>query len=166
MKHAYGRLRDLGTNYECVQRYFFGVLFLFTGISKSFHVTEFASEVSQYASLYISHAVALWSDGIALLVCATEIALGLLLFVGRLAKITSIITFAIMSFFLYLTGVNYLYPSVIGRVETCGCFGEIIHLSAGGSFLKNIALWLMSLALFCVVSPFGSFRILWNKSAS
>ena len=53
-----------------------------------------------------------------------------------------------MTFFIYLTGVNYLSPTLLGSIESCGCFGELIHFSAKGSFIKTIVLWIIAFITF------------------
>ena len=51
----------------------------------------------------------------------------------------------VMAFFTSVTFVNFL--SEEGQIESCGCFGEIIHLSPGATLIKNIALLSFSLVL-------------------
>ena len=50
-------------------------------------------------------------------------------------------------FFVYLTGINLFFPSIIGSIESCGCFGELIHFTPIESFVKSVVLWLLSLVL-------------------
>lgn len=39
---------------------------------------------------------------------------------------------------------------IISCIESCGCFGELIHFSPLASFIKSVVLWLLSLVLlFC-----------------
>ena len=123
-------------------------VFLLSGISKFFYLKGFATEVSQYSELYVSSFLSPWSEHIAFTVCCIEIIVGVFLFSKKLLFITASMSFLLMSFFLYLTGINYLFPTVLGSIESCGCFGELIHFTAKDSFIKSGVLWLIALNLF------------------
>lgn len=56
-----------------------------------------------------------------------------------------------MLFFLCLTGENYFLPTMLGRIESCGCLGELIHFSAKGLFIQILVLCIISFATFCLV---------------
>ena len=47
-------------------------------------------------------------------------------------------------FFVYLTGVNLFFPTIIGSIETCGCFGELVHFTPVSSFVKSVVLLVMA----------------------
>ncbi len=114
---------------------------LLSGVSKLFYLQSFSEEVAQYSELYVSQLLVPWSKVIAVAVCCTEILLGLLLPMSKISIYTTLAAFALITFFLYLTGANYLFPTALGSVESCGCFGELVHFSAKGSFVKSVALW-------------------------
>lgn len=47
---------------------------------------------------------------------------------------------------VYFTCITYLnYIDRYGQIESCGCFGEVIHLSPEESFWKNVVLLTISL---------------------
>jgi hypothetical protein len=50
-----------------------------------------------------------------------------------------------LGFFTYITYINY--TDLYGGIESCGCFGELIHFTPASSFYKNIALFILSLIL-------------------
>lgn len=132
-------------------RYLLSTVLFLSGISKFFYIQGFASEVAQYSELYVSSAFVPWSKWIAIAVCCVEIVSGVSLVVPKLSKLACIAVFALMTFFLYLTGVNYLFPTIFGSVESCGCFGELVHFTAKGSFLKSIILWVISFTTIIVI---------------
>ena len=101
--------------------------------------------MAQYSELYVSQPLVSWSKGIAVAVCCTEILLGMLLPMSKISLYTILAALALMTFFLYLMGMNYLFPTALGSVESCGCFGELVHFSAKGSFVKSIVLWAVAL---------------------
>lgn len=53
--------------------------------------------------------------------------------------------------FVWLTGVNLFFPTIFGSVESCGCFGELVHFTPVGSFVKSMVLWMLALVLFVLV---------------
>ena len=118
---------------------------LLSGVSKLFYLQGFSEEVAQYSELYVSQSLVSWSKGIAVAVCCTEILLGMLLPMSKISIYTTLAAFALTTFFLYLMGINYLFPTALGSVETCGCFGELVHFSAKGSFVKSVILWTAAL---------------------
>ena len=132
-------------------RYLLAIILLLSGISKCFYLHGFSTEVSQYFELYVSSVFVPFSSQIAIAACCVEILLGLLLFFARFNLFSTFTVFTLMLFFLYLTGENYFFPTMLGRIESCGCFGDLIHFSAKGSFIKTLVLCLISFCTFCSV---------------
>ena len=126
------------------------MVLLLSGSAKLLSLQSFADEVAKYTELYISESFVPWSSELAVLVCIAEIALGAMLLFKSLQLLALSAILAMMTFFLYLTSANYLFPTMLGSVESCGCFGELIHFTALGSFIKSIVLWLLSLATLIV----------------
>lgn len=81
---------------------------------------------------------------VAVAVCSSEITLGIMMF-GRFKKIALIGIIVMLTGFTWLTWVNL--TDMYGGIESCGCFGELIHFSPLGSFVKNIVLITVSLVL-------------------
>lgn len=124
-----------------------GCTFIVSGFSKIINVDAFASEIAQYAEYYLSNEIIRWRTYAAICVCILEIIMGILAVFRRskiIITITSIFFFAAMCFFLYLTGMNYFNPPIEGSIESCGCFGELIHFTAQTSFYKSLFLWVVS----------------------
>ncbi len=128
-----------------VGRMLLAAVMLLSGISKLFYLQGFSEEVAQYSELYVSQSLVSWSKGIAVAVCCAEIMLGLLLPMSKMSIHPTLAAFALMTFFLYLTGMNYFFPTAFGSVESCGCFGELVHFSAKGTFVKSVALWAVAI---------------------
>ena len=83
----------------------------------------------------------------AIAVCAIEMQIALLAMRKEYRRIAAMGFFLLLSFFVYLTGINLFFPSIIGSIESCGCFGELIHFIPIESFVKSVVLWLLSLVL-------------------
>ena len=121
-----------------------GVCFILSGVIKAVNVYSFAQEIRLYIEAYMDSCFVKWSMEIAVVICAIETVTGLLALRKRYEPIVAIIFLGMMSFFVWLTGFNLFCPSLMGSIESCGCFGELIHFSPLASFVKSIVLWGMS----------------------
>lgn len=128
--------------------YIIGIVFATSGILKSVNIDSFTQEVQQYIDLYMLDYIYGWSRGIAIAVCALELLIGILTLTGLFRMLISMTFLVMISFFLYLTGLNAFFPSeYFGSVESCGCFGELIHFSPMASFIKSVILWVLAVIL-------------------
>lgn len=82
------------------------------------------------------------------LVCTGELVLGIMAFVPKAQGCSRWLMLVAMLFFTALTLANY--ADRYGQIESCGCFGEVIHLTPAESFYKNVAL--LAVAIFSLVS--------------
>ena len=117
-----------------------GTIFIISGVAKAFNVNSFAYEVRLYADTYFWDGLSFWATPIAVTVCAIEIFFGPLAFRPTYQKLCSVFL-ALQSFFSWLTVVNYFDPTPFGRIESCGCFGELIHFSPLASVFKSTTMW-------------------------
>lgn len=136
-----------------VGRVISAIVLLLSGFAKIMSLKSFADEVAKYSELYVSDCFVPWSHELAIVVCGVEILLGITLLFAILPSFSLSATLVLMTFFLYLTSVNYMFPTVLGSVESCGCFGELIHFTALGSFVKSIVLWLLALVVIILGCP-------------
>lgn len=121
-----------------------GVCFILSGVMKAVNVYSFAQEIRLYIEAYMDSYFVQWTVEIAVAICAIETITGLLALRKKYAPIVSIVFLGMMSFFVWLTGINLFYPSLMGSIESCGCFGELIHFSPLASFAKSVVLWGMA----------------------
>ncbi len=121
-----------------------GVCFILSGVMKAVNVYSFAQEIRLYVEAYMDSYFVEWTVEIAVAICAIETITGLLALRKKYAPIVSIVFLGMMSFFVWLTGINLFYPSLMGSIESCGCFGELIHFSPLSSFVKSVVLWGMA----------------------
>lgn len=77
----------------------------------------------------------------AIAVCSCELLIALLLLHPKHTVGASWMAFSMLAFFVYLTGVNLFMPTLFSSIESCGCFGELIHFSPMASFIKSMMLW-------------------------
>lgn len=145
-----------------VLRIMLGVCFILSGIMKAVNVYSFAQEIRLYVEAYMDSFCVQWTVELAVLICAIETITGLLALRKKIAPIVVVIFLGMMSFFVWLTGINLFSPSLMGSIESCGCFGELIHFSPLTSFVKSVVLWGMSVG--CLVVGVRCWRMMSLKS--
>lgn len=126
--------------------------FLLSGTLKLVSLRSFEQEVQLYGDAYIGNWVHNFSFEIALLVSVAEIVAAIMALLRQYSFVSAIAFVAMLSFFVYLTGVNLFSPTIAGSIETCGCFGELIHFTPLSSFVKSVALFLIAVANLYIVS--------------
>lgn len=127
-----------------------GTVFILSAITKAFSLKTFGGEVMLYLEIYFNGWLSDYSIHVAGLVCLAELTTGIFYLLPKFSRYANLAGLAALSFFVYLTGDNYFNPSVAGRIESCGCFGELIHFTPLQSFIKSCVLWVI--ALICMVA--------------
>lgn len=127
-------------------KYILSTCFLLSSLLKAFSIKAFEQEVQLYGDVYIGTWVHSYSLEIAIIVCVVEGGVALVSLWNRMAFACSLIYLAMLLFFVYLTGTNLFMPSLLGSIESCGCFGELIHFTPTTSFLKSLLLFILSIA--------------------
>lgn len=125
-----------------------GVTFVASSLLKIISIRTFAMEAGEYIDLYMPQWLHGWNMPCAIGVCASELLVGMLAFRKRMLRWMSILSLVLLTFFVWLTGVNLFFPTMFGSVESCGCFGELVHFTPVGSFVKSMVLWVFALVLF------------------
>lgn len=117
---------------------------LVSSLMKCVNIHSFASETMLYLEAYVSPALAPASMALSCMVCSLELLLAMLLLHKRYVWPASVVSVLLLSFFACLTGANLIAPAEFGQIESCGCFGELIHFTPGGSFVKSVVLCLVA----------------------
>lgn len=128
-----------------------GVTFIASSLLKIISIRTFAMEAGEYIDLYMPQWLHGWNMPCAIGVCALELLVGMLAFWKRMLRWMSILSLVMLTFFVWLTGINLFFPTMFGSVESCGCFGELVHFTPVGSFVKSMVLWMLALVLFVLV---------------
>ena len=127
-----------------------GAVFLLSAVAKMMGLDAFGGEVRLYLDTYFNGLLSDYSLCVAGLICMAELLAGICCLVPSCRRYVHLAIFALLTLFIYLTGDNYFHPSATGRIESCGCFGEWIHFTPLGSFIKSSVLW--GIALVCLVA--------------
>ena len=154
--------KNKGTNNFFVSNLEMGVrvtmlsVFLISSVMKTVNINSFALETRLYMDAYFwdlkSVVSNLWGafriDMVgAIGMCVMEMLVALLAIQHEYWRVASTGFCVMLTFFVYLTGLNLFFPTIMGSIESCGCFGELIHFSPLASFFKSVVLWIMSIVL-------------------
>jgi len=131
--------------------YLLGITFILSSIFKWIGLKTFAITVNDFCvfldfDLLYGHGMTL-----AITICSAELLLGIAAFVPRLRDYVVWIYLIVMGSFTHITYLNL--KSLYGQIESCGCFGEVIHLTPSESFYKNLVLLILSI-IACALSVF------------
>lgn len=124
--------------------YCLGGVFILSAVTKVVGLPVFADEMRLYLDIYFGGWLRDSSLFLAGMVCLAELLIGIACLVPALRRQANVAAFLALTFFVWLTGDNYFYPSPFGRIESCGCFGELIHFTPLASFIKSLVLWCMA----------------------
>lgn len=129
-------------------------IFMLSSLLKAVNIRSFALETRLYVDAYFGNLELVIPDLsgtfrmdiiCAIAVCAVEMLVALLAIRQEYRRVASVGFFLMLTFFVCLTGLNLFFPTLMGSIESCGCFGELIHFSPAASFVKSVALWCVSL---------------------
>ena len=120
-----------------------GIVFVISSLFKWIGIRTFAITVDQFCS-FLGYEI-IYGHGllIAVMICTAELMLGLAAFHVRTRRYVIWVYPIALGFFTYITYLNA--TSLYGQIESCGCFGEVIHLTPMESFAKNVILLVMSM---------------------
>lgn len=134
-----------------ISRFLVGGLFIFSGFIKANDPLGFSYKLQEYFEVFQADtglAFFEWFAHIslpfAIIICASEIILGILLLIGYKRNLTLALLFAQIAFFTFLT----FYSACYNKVTHCGCFGDFLPLKPWESFWKDIALMVLITVLF------------------
>ena len=120
-----------------------GVIFILSSIFKWIGLRTFALTTDDFCAFLGLDA--LYGHGmlLAIIICTAELLLGVAAFIPQLRKYVVWVYTLVLGYFTYITYLNLV--SLYGQIESCGCFGEVIHLTPVESFYKNVVLLSLSL---------------------
>lgn len=125
-----------------------GCLFVASALLKFHALQIFQGEVCLFLEVYFPTLFIGHEKFFAVSTCVMELTMGICAIIGVRRKELSIVYVAVLSFFVWLTGINLFFPSLMGSIESCGCFGELIHFTPTESFAKSVVLCLISFVWF------------------
>ncbi len=134
-----------------VARVLVGGLFIFSGFIKANDPLGFSYKLEEYFEVFKADTGLSLFEGMAhmalpfaIIICFSEMALGVMLLIGFKRELTLWLLFAQIAFFTFLT----FYSACYNKVTHCGCFGDFLKLRPWESFWKDIALMILITVLF------------------
>ncbi|MBC7720716.1 MAG: DoxX family protein, partial [Pedobacter sp.] len=125
-------------------RWIVGLLFIFSGLVKvndplglTYKMQEFFDVWGWY--FFDKHALYL-----AIFMNVLEVVCGVALLLGKRMKFFTSLLLLLIIFFTFLTG----YALLSGKIKTCGCLGDCLPLTPSQSFIKDLLLLVLIVALF------------------
>ena len=126
--------------------------FILSSILKWIGIRTFALTVNDFCAFLGYDALYGHGMSLAIIICSTELVLGIAAFIPKLRKYVVWVYTFVLGYFTYITYLNLV--SLYGQIESCGCFGEVIHLTPAESFYKNVGLLVLSL-LACALTVYN-----------
>ncbi len=151
-------------------RYILGIVFIVSGFLKAIDPVGTGLKISEYVNAITGHIVGLEAGAFAAMaLCTLEFLTGVCVLKVLKFRPFSALALFMCIFFTLLT----LYSAVSGKIADCGCFGEILKLSAWHSFYKNLILLLCACLLYSkrakvhpVANPFWEWIYIVGYAAS
>lgn len=127
-----------------VCRIILGATFIFSGFVKAVDPWGTAIKIGEYLVAFgFEDWFYSWRYGLSIWINGAEMMMGLMLLFKVRLRLVSVFAAASMVLFTILTFIL----AVWNPVEDCGCFGEAIKMTNWGTFIKNLVLLPMSLAV-------------------
>ena len=132
-------------------RQLLGLLLIITAILKICSLGSFAYTVQMFADAYFfklnHHTVYIFS----LWLCIYEFLIGIFALSGRLQVISLSLMILTFASFTGITFVNLFFPTSLGPIQDCRCFGNFLQLSPFESFVKNCILLVLSIVAILLI---------------
>ncbi len=126
-----------------VIRIIVGLLFIFSGLVKANDPLGLSYKMQEFFEVWGIHGLNSFTLPMAVLTNAFEIIAGVALLIGWRIKLFGWLLLLLIVFFTFLTGYTYF----TGQPKNCGCFGDCLPISSKTSFLKDIVLLVLILAI-------------------
>lgn len=127
---------------RAVSRYIIGIVFIISSFVKAIDPIGVSLKIKEYAFAYSSVHLGDSSLWLAIFLCLVEFLTGVAILKVFKIRFFSVVALLMTAFFTIVT----FFSAAFDLVADCGCFGDVIRLSAWGTFYKNIVL-----IIFCVI---------------
>ena len=125
-------------------RWLLGGVFIFSGLVKCVDPVGTSVFVDKYLATYSLESLLPFSLTIAVALAVVEVTMGILLVIGVLKRYVAIAATIFLALFTIIT----LLSATILPIGDCGCFGDAVKLTPWQTFLKNLVLLPMAIAVW------------------
>lgn len=138
-----GQLSFRGIGTADYLKFLLGFVFLASAYMKGVNLPAFAWMVHNFMGL-LDIGIGL-EYAVAFTVCVVEAFIGYAAFSGKISVLCLPLYLLVTVGFLWINLRNITHP--LGGIESCGCFGELIHLTPLMSLVKSVILFAITVAL-------------------
>lgn len=121
-----------------------GIVFIISSLTKALDIHAFSSKIEEYMSSLGISLPGVLSDIAAYSIISIELILGIFFLNRFYCYATYITACLVIAFFTLLT----LTVAIQGKIEECGCFGNILNLPPKMTLLKNLSLCVILIAAY------------------
>jgi len=121
---------------RAICRVIVGIVFIVSGFLKAADPVGTALKINEYSSAYQIGSLGHIAIFAGILLCTFEFLIGVSVLKGIKFKFFSWAALCFSSVFMIVTFLSAQF----GLVKDCGCFGDVIHLTAWQTFYKNLVL--------------------------
>ena len=151
-----GKDKKLFNSLINISRWLLALVIMASGFLKAVDPKGAMLKLQEYADvLSIGEVPDAWLLIGAVAQSSIEFLLGIFLLVGVYRRFVPLLTMLMLLFFTPLS----FYLWINGSIDDCGCFGEAVTISNKATFIKNVVLLALSVAVF-----FGKKRFVWCMS--
>lgn len=126
-----------------ISRFIIGTLFIFSGLIKANDPLGLSYKMQEFFEVWNLHSFNDYTLTLSVIMISFEIIPGVAVLIGWKMRTFSWLLLALILFFTFLTA----YALFSGKIRECGCFGDCIPLQAYQSFIKDVVLLMLILAL-------------------
>lgn len=126
-----------------ISRIIVGSLFIFSGLIKANDPIGFSYKLDEYFEVFGTEFLQPFSLSLSIFVCAVEMLLGFMLWLGSRVKLTLCLLLLMILFFACLN----FYSGYYDKVRECGCFGDAIKMTPWQEFTNNVIMLLLTLIM-------------------
>lgn len=126
-------------------RILLSLLLIISAALKFYNISGFANTVQMFADAYIigmPHSIVYFFS---VFICFIELFVGTIGIFNRFRTISLPLIIIMSSVFTLVTFANVFFPTSLGSIQDCKCFGDVLHLSPFASFIKSCVLLCLSL---------------------
>lgn len=121
------------------------LLLIISAALKFYNISSFANTVQLFTDAYIigtSHSIVYFFS---VFICFLELFVGTIGLFDKFRTISLPLMIIMFSVFTLVTFVNAFFPTSLGSIQDCKCFGDFLHISPFTSFIKSVVLLALSL---------------------
>lgn len=126
-------------------RIFLSVILIIASLLKLIGFDNFVSTVNMFVDSYLIGIPFSIVYSLSIIIIVSEFIIGFIGLFNKLRVISLPLIMSIYFAFTIITFLNYFFPTSLGSIHNCRCFGDLLYLSPLASFFKSTILFVMSL---------------------